>query len=125
VPGLSWFLIVIPLFLLILLSFGVGMILSTITVFFRDMEYLWEVLLMLIMYCCAIFYPVKKLLKSGFGWILKYNPLYGIIYTFRSCIFGDPLNWKYIAYAGAFGLVTLIIGTLLFYKKQDEFILHI
>ena len=52
------------------------MILSTMAVFFRDLEYLWSVGLMIIMYASAIFYKPEKLLKSGFGWILKCNPLY-------------------------------------------------
>lgn len=53
----TWHIIeaIIPLLLLFILTFGVGMILTTINVFFRDMEYIWEVLLMLIMYSSAIF----------------------------------------------------------------------
>ncbi len=74
----------IALILVLLLSYGCGMILATIGVFFRDMEYLWSVALMLIMYTCAIFYYPSRLLKSGFAWILKYNPLYCIIGIFRS-----------------------------------------
>lgn len=52
----TWHIIeaIIPLLLLFILTFGVGMILTTINVFFRDMEYIWEVLLMLIMYSSAI-----------------------------------------------------------------------
>ena len=54
---------IIPLVLLFLLVLGVGMILSTIAVFFRDMEYLWSVILMLIMYASAIFYDAHKIFK--------------------------------------------------------------
>ena len=50
------------------------MLLATIGVFFRDIEYLWSVALMMIMYTCAIFYYPSKLLKSGWAWILKFNP---------------------------------------------------
>jgi ABC-type polysaccharide/polyol phosphate export permease len=64
------------------------MVLATVTVFFRDMEYLWEVLLMVIMYSSAIFYYPEKLMKSGFSWILEYNPLYGVIKLFRDAILG-------------------------------------
>ena len=55
-PTLHWLLIVFPLLVLLIMTFGVGMILATIGVFFRDMEYLWEVALMIVMYTCAIFY---------------------------------------------------------------------
>ena len=64
------------------------MILSTMAVFFRDLEYLWSVGLMIIMYASAIFYKPEKLLKSGFGWILKCNPLYLLIHNFRQAVFG-------------------------------------
>ena len=74
-PTLYMFQIPIALILVFLLSYGCGMILATIGVFFRDMEYLWSVALMLIMYTCAIFYYPSRLLKSGFSWILKYNCL--------------------------------------------------
>ena len=46
----------IALILILIMSYGCGMILATIGVFFRDMEYLWSVALMLVMYTCAIFY---------------------------------------------------------------------
>ncbi len=116
---------VIPLTLLLLFSFGVGMILATVGVFFRDMEYLWSVVLMLVMYTCAIFYYPDRLLDSGKGWLLKMNPLYCIISCFRDTLFGDPMNMKMLLYAGASSLVVVVFGVWLFYKKQDEFILHI
>ena len=101
------------------------MILATLGVFFRDLEYLWSVMLMLIMYTCAIFYPIERLIKSGWAWILKYNPLFCIIDLFRSAVFGEPMNMGYLLYAAGFGVVTVIIGLVMFIKKQDEFILHL
>ena len=80
---------------------------------------------MLIMYTCAIFYPVEKLIKSGWAWILQYNPLFCLIDCFRSSIFGEFVNMQYFLYALAFSLVTIVLGLWMFYKKQDEFILHI
>lgn len=115
----------IALILVLILSYGCGMILATIGVFFRDMEYLWSVMLMIIMYTCAIFYYPEKLLKSGWFWILKYNPLYGIIKIFRDSVFGKPINMHYLMYTTAFSLLCLVIGLICFKKKQDDFILHI
>lgn len=116
---------IVPLITLLLLSLGVGMILGTFSVFFRDLEYLWNVALMLIMYMCAIFYYPEKLLNSGYGFILKYNPLYCIIANFRSAVFGQPMNWSYAVYALGFSLVTMLIGFGVFYRQQDKFVLHI
>lgn len=123
----TWYLLQAPvaLILMFFLSYGVGMILATIGVFFRDMEYIWSVALMLVMYTCAIFYYPEKLLKSGWDWILKYNPLYCIIDLFRSAVFGQPMNPAYLAYSTAFSLAAVIIGLICFKKKQDDFILNI
>lgn len=123
----TWYLLQAPvaLILILLIAYGCGMILATIGVFFRDMEYLWSVGLMLVMYTCAIFYYPSKLLKSGWAWILKYNPLYCVIDIFRSAIFGQPMNMHYVAYAAAFAIVSMAVGLLCFKKKQDDFILYI
>lgn len=123
----TWYLLQAPIALLILLllAYGSGMLLATIGVFFRDIEYLWSVGLMLVMYTCAIFYYPSKLLKSGWGWILKYNPLYCTIQIFRSAIFGEPMEMGYVLYAAGFSAVITLIGLLCFKKKQDQFILYI
>lgn len=125
--SLTWhvFQIVVPLFLLLLMTYGVGMILATINVFFRDVEYLWDVVLMLIMYSSAIFYYPERLLKSGYSWILRANPLYCIIQMFRDAMLGNAMDMQLVGYAGAFSVGTLLIGTLVFYWKQDKFILQI
>lgn len=124
-PTIYMLQIPIALILVLLLSYGIGMILATVGVFFRDMEYLWSVALMIIMYTCAVFYYPSRLLKSGFAWILKYNPLYCTISIFRSAMFGEMMNMHYFEYALGFALVTILVGMICFKKKQDEFILYI
>lgn len=116
---------IIALVLIFLLALGSGMILATIGVFFRDMEYLWSVALMLIMYTSAIFYDPQRLLDSGWGWILSLNPLYCIIDIFRAAMFGRMMDMNNFIYATVFSSVVLIVGVVAFKKKQDEFILHI
>lgn len=115
----------VPLVLLLVLSYGCGMILATVGVFFRDMEYIWSVALMIVMYTCAIFYYPEKLLNSGFDWILECNPLYCIIDIFRASIFGQPMDMRNLIYATVFSFASLVIGLVCFKKKQDEFIMKI
>jgi len=117
--------IIVPLVLLLLLTFGVGLILACITVFFKDIEYLWDVALMLIMYTSAIFYHVDQLKGSRIYNVFYCNPLYAIIRLFRSAVYGVPMEpvWLIIASVAAVGSV--LAGLAIFYWKQDEFILHI
>ena len=115
----------VPLLNILLLSLGVGMILGTFSVFFRDLEYLWGVALLLIMYASAIFYYPEKLLNSGYYFILKYNPLYCVIANFREAVFGQPMTLGYVVYSLGFSLAAIVVGFVLFYKKQDKFVLYI
>jgi ABC-2 type transport system permease protein len=116
---------IVPLTILFIMALGTGLILSTLAVFFRDLEYLWGVLLMLIMYGCAIFYPVdgdKAILLP----YLKLNPLFAIIYNFRNAILDHQvLDTFTLVYSFSFSVVTLIVGLFIFYKNQDKFILNI
>lgn len=114
---------IIPLFLLLVLSLGMGLILATLAVFFRDMEYLWGVILMLIMYTSAIFYYTKDL--GSANWIFKFNPIYHIIVNFRNSIFGRPLDMNALLISLGYSVLSLIVGVILFYRKQDKFILNI
>ncbi len=115
----------IPLLNLLLVSLGVGMILSTYSVFFRDLEYLWNVALMLIMYTCAIFYKAEKILNSKYAPIIQLNPLYGVINNFRSAVFGEAMNLHYTCYTFVFGVASIIFGFWVFNKNQNRFVLHL
>lgn len=133
----TWHIIegLIPLLLLFLLVLGVGMILSTVAVFFRDMEYLWSVGLMLIMYASAIFYDAESIFKNAaknhneyITYIFKCNPLYGIISNFRKTVlYGEGIDYASKSFLLTVGICvsSVIIGFYVFYKKQDDFILHI
>ncbi|MCR5691367.1 MAG: ABC transporter permease [Eubacterium sp.] len=118
------FLAIIPLINLFVLALGVGMILATLCVFFRDIEYLWSVMLMMIMYCSAIFYFADHMSEKT-QIIVKLNPLFGIIHNFRRTLFGHGMDMTLFVYTSCFSIVSLLIGLFVFYKKQDAFILNI
>ncbi len=124
-PTVYIFAVFVPLVLLLILTLGTGMILATLGVFFRDLEYLWNVGLMLVMYTCAIFYYPERILESGYSWILKLNPLYCVISLFRDSVFGRPLDVQMLLYASVVSVAALVTGLIIFRKNQDKFILHI
>lgn len=124
-PTIYIFNVIYPLILIFILSLGVGLILATLAVFFRDLEYLWSVMLMLIMYTSAIFYKADRLKATGKEWILSINPVYNVIVNFRNAVFGAPLDKYALIYAICFSFGSLFIGIYVFYKNQDKFILHI
>ncbi len=122
-PTLHLFEAVLPITIIAVLTLGVGMILATLSVFFRDLEYLWGVALMLIMYTCAIFYKTDTL--KNHLWIFKFNPLYSVIVNFRNAIFGEPIEMYHLWFSMGSSVVLLVIGVVIFWKKQDDFILYV
>ena len=117
---------IVPLIILFFITSGVGMILATLNVFFRDIDYIWQVGSMLISYTCAIFYPTKRLLKSGYAFVLDFNPVYMCIANFRNTVlYGKPLDMQYVLVSSIVGVIVLVVGIVLFYKEQDKFILYL
>ena len=122
------FLAPIPIIILLILAIGIGMILATLSVFFKDIEYVYEVFCMILFYMTPIFYHADQLkLSSGFiGMCLKANPLYSITEMFRCAVlYGRMFTMSHLIYSLAFSLGVFVIGFFVFYKKQDKFILHI
>ncbi len=122
------FLSFVPIVILLILSLGIGLILCTLEVFFKDIEYLYEVFCTLLFYMTPIIYKLDTLnidIKIV-QYALMANPLYSIIEMFRDCVlFGELFNMNHLLYSLAFSLATVVIGFYVFYKKQDKFILHI
>lgn len=118
---------IVPILILFILCLGVGLILSVMEVFFKDTEYFYDVFCMLLFYLTPIFYHVDSLNVDRIVKLaLMANPLYSIVSMFRSCVlFGEMWNWHWFLYSLGFSLLTVLIGAFAFYKKQDEFILHI
>ena len=123
----TWHLIeaIFPLTIVFIMTLGSGLLLSAVAVFFRDMEYLWGVALMLLMYACGIFYRVEDIASENNMWLFQLNPLYAVIENFRDAIFGNSMNVPAMLYSLVFSSVLLLVGVVVFYKKQDQFILHI
>lgn len=123
--NLTLLMLPLPLFYAFLFSLGLGLILATYTVFFRDIMHLYGVVLTAWMYFTPLFYPAE-ILPSNILWILEMNPLYQFIKMLRDIVLYNKIPTLMDNFVClSFGLVTLLIGLFVFYKKQDEFILSI
>ncbi len=120
----TFFALLIPIICLVIFNIGVGLILSALYVFFRDMQYLWSVFTMLIMYLSAIFYTVDSFGK--YAKIFYLNPVYVYIRYFRLCVINGrfpslELNLLAIGYA----LVTFFIGSVCYKKWNHRFLYYV
>jgi len=128
-PVINWHILLapVPLIVLFLLSIGVGLILSTMAVFFKDVEYLYDVFCLLLFYSTPIFYTIKRLKGDTLMHrMLSANPLYHIVEMFRDCVLrGRMFSYLSLLYALGFALALIVIGGVLFWRKQNRFILYI
>lgn len=110
---------------LIIFCLGLGMLLASSMVFFRDTQFLWGVFSLMWMYVTPVFYP-ESILPENFKFILKINPLYYFLKNTRICIL-DGISPEPIVYIQCvlIALVTLIMGAVIFQKGQDEFVLYL
>ena len=121
----AFFLFPFPLVYLLLLCIGVGLIMSVVTVYFRDMLHLYGIFLMALMYFTPIFYPVSALPSFALQ-IIKLNPLYHLVGMFRDVfLYGNfPTVKAHIICLGT-GVAVTLLGLIIFKKNQDKFILYL
>lgn len=120
-----FFLFPLPLLYLLLLCIGVGLILSVVTVYFRDMLHLYGVFLTALMYFTPIFYPVNSLSPEVAN-MIKLNPLYHIVTMFRKIVlYGQFPTLEENLICLFVGVISIVIGLIIFKKKQDNFVLYL
>ena len=105
-------------------TIGIGYILSTVTVFLRDVIYIWGILLTILNYFTPIFYSLS-ILPVYLQNIFKLNPLYQYINTIREIVlFGNGPSIKNVILLFLSGFITMVIGMFIFRKKQDKFVYY-
>ncbi len=115
----------VPILYTLVFSLGLGMALSALAVFVRDVYHLFSILLIAWTYLTPIFYPVDILPESVMT-ILKFNPLYHFIDYFRNIFMYGVMPTFYdnlicMIFSGGF----LLIGVLIFKKTQNKFVLYL
>lgn len=110
---------IIPIALLFMLVFGLGLILSVANTYFSDIGYLYNVFTLILMYSSALFYPIE-VVPPRIQIIFTLNPIYTAISTFRECVYGVVPDSFSLLYLGIFSVMVLVIGIILFkmYEKK-------
>lgn len=120
---LSIWVLGLPILLLqmALLSFGLGILLSSMTTKYKDLQFAMGFLVQLWMYGTPIVYPLSQVPK----WLLPYyvlNPMVAIIECFRYAFFGtSAIKISYIGISWAVTLILLICGVVLFSRIEKTF----
>ncbi len=114
-----------PICLLILFNIGVGMILSAMYIFFRDIQYLYDVFVRLLMYMSAIFYQIDSYGETARKLFLL-NPVYLFIRYFRKIVIEAtiPTVWFHLLMA-ADVVIALGIGCFMYKKYNTKFLYYV
>lgn len=121
----TWKLIclIYPIIFLMLFNIGVGLILSALFIFFRDIQYLWSVATMLIMYMSAIFYNIEGYSPMVQNLFLL-NPIYLFVRYFRKIVIETtiPTVWFHLLMLVD---VVIVVGLgFWMYKKYNHKFLY-
>lgn len=114
-----------PIVTMLLFNVGMGMILSALFIFFRDIDYLWSVALQLLMYGSAIFYMVDKLPpKIQFAFL--FNPVYRHIAYIREVVLSGsvPSLGTHLTLLG-FALAAFLIGAFMYKHYNTKFLYYV
>ena len=120
-----WVMLLYPVCLLVCFNIGVGLILSALYVFFRDIQYLWSVFTTLLMYMSAIFYTVDRYSPAGQNAFLL-NPVYLFIRYFREIVIDMtiPSVWFHLLML-ADTLIAVGIGCWMYKKYNHRFLYYV
>lgn len=122
-----WTILMIIPFLpaLLLFSLGIALVLSTLYVHFRDIKHIYSVFLTLWMYMTPIFYSITRM-SVKVQTVIKLNPMYQYLEYFRQAvIFGQVPSLQSHLIIYGIGILSFIIGYLIFKASKKKIILHI
>ncbi len=126
----NWYLLLFPLlvFMMAGLALGFGIIISSMTTKYRDLQILFSFVVSLWMYATPIVYPLSQVAgKVKFGInvydVMCLNPVTPIIETFKHAALGagEFIGWGWLVYSFCFMTVLLLLGILVFNRVQKSF----
>lgn len=122
---INFIMLLYPIACLVVFNIGIGLILSALFVFFRDISYLYDVFTMLLMYMSAIFYTVDNyspLMQRMF----LLNPIYCYIKYFRVVVLdGNIPSLAFHALCASYAVLALAFGGLIYKKFNHKFLYYV
>jgi lipopolysaccharide transport system permease protein len=120
----NWIWIALSPFLMLMmagLGLGLGIIVSSLTTKYRDLRFLIQFGVQLLMYATPVIYPVSSI-PIRFQWIIQANPMTPIVETFRYAFLGaGTVNFGHLLYSFGFMVVVVILGSIFFNRIEQTF----
>jgi lipopolysaccharide transport system permease protein len=122
IPFMTWFMIPVVLLWLGLLGMGLGILVSSFTTKYRDLQILVNFGVRLWMYGTPIVYPLSKLNEGPLRTAVLYNPVTAPVEVFRRFVFGiGGISFGWIVYSLVFTAIAVFVGIILFNRIERSF----
>ena len=120
-PNAYAFLFPILVMLLAGLGLGFGLMVTTLTIKYRDLVFLLQFGIQLAMYATPVIYPLS-VIPEKYRLLAVLNPMTSIIETFKFGFMGEgTFSWWYLAYSFVFTIVLLMLGISVFNRAEKNF----
>jgi lipopolysaccharide transport system permease protein len=119
----NWWILLAPvlIFMMAGLGLGLGIIISSLTTKYRDLRFLVQFGVQLLMYATPVILPISSF-PERFRWIIQANPMTPIVEAFRYAFLGaGTVSLPSLAYSFGFMLVVVFIGTVIFNRVEATF----
>ncbi|MDR4495763.1 MAG: ABC transporter permease [Nitrospirales bacterium] len=115
----TWNLAYLPLFfiMMVLIPAGVGLWFSSLALRFRDVRFIMQFLMQMLMYSAPIVYSASSI-PDVYRVIYSLNPIVGVIEGYRACLLGLPIQWIYI-WPGMIIAVIIFISGAIYFKRTE------
>lgn len=120
-PGVAWLALPLVFGLQLGLMAGLGLFVASVTVYFRDLEHITDVLLTLLFYATPIIYAADRI-PAGYRWLTYVNPLAPIMEGWRSVLLeGELPAASHLGASAGLTVLALAIGWAVFRRLEDGF----
>lgn len=118
----SWGALLLPLmvFLAATLALGTGMLVSALTVKYRDLRHALPFVMQFWMFASPVIYP-SSIVPEQWRWLLLINPMTGILEGFRAALTGQPFDWTMIVISAVVAMTLLAFAFYVFRGLEDTF----
>ncbi|MGH9967746.1 MAG: ABC transporter permease [Pyrinomonadaceae bacterium] len=118
----SWSITLLPVFVLLaaMLALGTGLLVSALTVKYRDLRHALPFIMQFWMFASPVIYPTS-IVPENWRWILLANPMTGVLEGFRAALMGQDFNWTLISISAVAATVLLGIAFYVFRALEDTF----
>jgi lipopolysaccharide transport system permease protein len=119
----TWGALMLPVLVLIMMmtSAGIGMVLTSMAIQFRDVKHAMPFLVQLLMYAAPVVYPTT-IVPESWRWVYALNPMVGVIEGFRAGLLGTrPMPWDWIGVGFVVSVIVLLFGLFQFRRQERLF----